>query len=73
MTEYKPGIYSGPRTWPDGVFDPNVLLIKEIYSQTENTLYGKMAGISESGYWESNMSTFETDTLIAPWVLSKWS
>lgn len=73
MIKYKPGIYSGPKTRPDGEFDHNVLLIKEIYSQTEDKLYGKMACISEREDWESNMSPIETDTLIAPWVLSKWS
>ena len=72
MIEYKPGIYSGPKTRSDGTFDPNVLLIKEVHRQTEDMLYGKMACISERELG-SFMSPIETDTLIAPWVLSKWS
>lgn len=73
MKECKPGIYSGPKQRSDGRFDPNVMLIKTISRQTEDMLYGEVTTIDNSGNWERNISTIDTDTMIAPWVLSKWS
>lgn len=79
MTEYKPGIYVGPVRKHNGTVEANLMLVSRVaypiptLGVGDERLYGAACGMPYSGKWESGIITLESDTLVAPWVLSKWS
>jgi hypothetical protein len=79
MKHYTSGIYVGPVKRSNGNYDMNLLVVADLSGPIptlgigDERLYGTVCGMPHSGKWESDIITLETDTLIAPWVLSKWS